>query len=200
MSEPCPIESEPEPHGILASGPSGGLTPPPGMSPLAVSSLLDISLAGTPLMRHLFSDFLAIHSQRKQAFHLTITPRGSMSVPKKLRQGPDPTPLRVTETHPNWLQKLKPVPALNKDGENLPVLPAPPPVPLSLVWEVEPRREILRVLWIWLCPAQNHPRVMGTTQTWTLPLGIVSHAQTQMMHLCKLPARGTGREHQPPAS
>ena len=69
MSEPCPTASEPEPepetHGSLAPGPSGGLTPPTGTSPLPVSSLPDIPLAGTPLVGHPFSDFLVIPSQRK---------------------------------------------------------------------------------------------------------------------------------------
>ena len=38
MSEPCPTE----PHGSLASGPSRYVTPPPGTSPLLVSSLPNI--------------------------------------------------------------------------------------------------------------------------------------------------------------
>ena len=67
ISEPCPTTSEPEPkpHGSPAPGCSDGLTSPPGTPPLPVSSLPDISLAGTPLVGHSFSDFLAIPSQRK---------------------------------------------------------------------------------------------------------------------------------------
>ena len=37
--KPCPTASEPEPHGSLAQGPSAGLTPPLGTTPLPVSSL-----------------------------------------------------------------------------------------------------------------------------------------------------------------
>ena len=67
ISKPCLTRSEPElePHGSLAPGPSGGLTPLPGTSPLSMPSLPDIPLAGTPLVGHPFSDFLAIPSQGK---------------------------------------------------------------------------------------------------------------------------------------
>ena len=66
IHEPCPTASQSEPHGTLAPGPSGGLTPPPGTSPLPESSLPDIPLAGTPLVRCPFSDFLAVPTQGKQ--------------------------------------------------------------------------------------------------------------------------------------
>ena len=67
VPEPCPTVSEPkpEPHGSPVPGPSGGLTPPPGTCPLPVSSLPDIPLAGTSLVRYPFSGFLAIPSQGK---------------------------------------------------------------------------------------------------------------------------------------
>ena len=67
VSESCPTvpEPEPEPHGSPAPGPSGGLTPPPGTQPLPLSSLPNIPLAGTPLVGHPFSDFLAIPSQSR---------------------------------------------------------------------------------------------------------------------------------------
>ena len=57
--------SEPEPHGSLVLGPSGGLTPPLPTSLLPVSSLPDITLAGTPLLGHPFADLLAIPSKGK---------------------------------------------------------------------------------------------------------------------------------------
>ena len=71
MSQPCPTASELEPHGSQPPGPSGGLTPPPGTPTLPVSCLPDISLAGPPLVRNPFSDFLAIPSQRKQGHSLS---------------------------------------------------------------------------------------------------------------------------------
>ena len=66
ISKPCATASEPEsePHGSLAPGPSSGLTLLPGTLTLPVSSLPDIPLAGTPLVVHLFSDFLAIPLKR----------------------------------------------------------------------------------------------------------------------------------------
>ena len=66
ISKPCPTSSESEPHGSLAPGPSGGLTPPLGTPPLPVSSLPDISLTGTPLVGYPLSNFLVIPSQGKQ--------------------------------------------------------------------------------------------------------------------------------------
>ena len=54
MSDPCPMEPEPEPCGSQALGPSMGLTPPPGTSPLLVTSIQDIPLSGTPLVGNPF--------------------------------------------------------------------------------------------------------------------------------------------------
>ena len=67
ISNPCPTASEPdpEPHGLLASGPSGSTAPSPGTPPLPVSSLPDIPWVGTPLVGHPFSDLLTISSQNK---------------------------------------------------------------------------------------------------------------------------------------
>ena len=56
----------------------------------------------------------------------------------------------------------------------------------------------LRVQSIWLLLAQDHHGAVWMTQTWIQPLGIVSHAQTQMRCLCKLPPRNTGRGYGPP--
>ena len=52
ISEPSPTacEPEPEPHGSPVTGPSGGLTPPPGTPLLPVSSLPDIPLVGTSMV------------------------------------------------------------------------------------------------------------------------------------------------------
>ena len=68
ISNPCPTASQPQPelHGLPVPGPSGGVTPPPGTSPLPMSSLPDITLAGTPLVGHPFADLLAIPSKGKQ--------------------------------------------------------------------------------------------------------------------------------------
>ena len=66
IPEPYTIASEPEPDDSLAPGPLDGLTPPPGTSPLPVSSLPGIPLACTLLLGHPFSDFLATQSQSKQ--------------------------------------------------------------------------------------------------------------------------------------
>ena len=69
ISEPHPTaselepESDPEPHGSLAPNPADGLIPPPGTSPLPVSFLPDIPLAGTLLVGCPFPDLLAIPSQ-----------------------------------------------------------------------------------------------------------------------------------------
>ena len=65
VSEPFPTASEPEPHGLPVPGPSRGLMPPPGTSPLPVSSLPDMPLSGTPLVGCPFSNLLAILSQGK---------------------------------------------------------------------------------------------------------------------------------------
>ena len=65
VSRPCPTVPEPELHGLLVPGPSGGLTSPTVTSPLPVSSLPDIPLAGTPLMGCPFADLLAIPSKGK---------------------------------------------------------------------------------------------------------------------------------------
>ena len=56
VSGPCPTAPEPEPCDLQAPGPSGGLTPPPAISPQPVSSLPDIPLASTPLLGHPFAD------------------------------------------------------------------------------------------------------------------------------------------------
>ena len=49
-SKICPTVPEPEPHGSLAPGPSGFLTPLLVMSPLPMFSIPDIPLDGTPLL------------------------------------------------------------------------------------------------------------------------------------------------------
>ena len=105
-SKPHPTTSkhEPEPHGSLVPGPSRGLTPPPGTSPLLVSSLPDIPLSDTLLVEHPLSHFLAIPSQGKwttlPVVHLTIlTLRGPMSYPPKLRLGVSTAPHRVMTMH-----------------------------------------------------------------------------------------------------
>ena len=53
-SHPTASEPDPDPHGPLVPGPSRGLTPPPGTSPLLVSSLPDVPLSGIPLVGHPF--------------------------------------------------------------------------------------------------------------------------------------------------
>ena len=57
--------SEPEPHGSPVPGLSRGLTPPPMMPPLPMSSLPDIPLDGTPLLGHPFADLLGIPTKGK---------------------------------------------------------------------------------------------------------------------------------------
>ena len=54
-SESCPIVPESEPHSSPVSGPSGGLTPLPPMSPFPVFSIPDIPLDGTPWLGHSFA-------------------------------------------------------------------------------------------------------------------------------------------------
>ena len=62
---PTTSEPQPGPHGSPVPGSLRSLTPPPVTSPLPMSSLSDILLAGTPLLGHPFADFLAIPSKGK---------------------------------------------------------------------------------------------------------------------------------------
>ena len=128
VSDPHPTASEPKPHGSPAPGPSSGLTPLPGTSPLPgsfyqTSPWQTLPWWGTPFWTP--QPFPLGESETTvPVVHQNITPRGPLSAPQTLKQGPIPGQLCMNKTCLNQLWKLDPVPALNKEGENLPVLPA----------------------------------------------------------------------------
>ena len=105
-----PTALEPEPHGLLVPGPSGVLPPPPATSLPPVSSLPDIPLAGTLLLRCCYAG-LAIppkgkwdHSPSDSPDHLHIkrtyitSPEVEVGNEHSSTQGDDHTPDLKPET------------------------------------------------------------------------------------------------------
>ena len=173
MSKPCPTaskpESKPEPHGSLAPGTSGCLTPPPETPPLPASSLPDIPLAGTPLVGHLFSDFLAILSQRKQDH----SPSGSLDhhhtkrthvCSPEVEVGVEPNSTEGDQDMPELVQETWPRPISEQGGWELASPPSPSsatvgPVGGTMVGSLKSTED----------PASSSSessRVMWMTQTW----------------------------------
>ena len=123
------IPSASEPKGSPAPGPSSSPAHPPRTPPLPVPPLPDNTFIGTPLVRHPFTEFLAISTQKCETtlpvvHSMIITTRGPMSPPKSSKLGVNTALHRVMKTYLNWYWELGP--ALNNKSRKLLALPSSP--------------------------------------------------------------------------